>query len=106
MAYQQTAKLSDLEKRLQILRRQVYGKNSENSERIGEPVKSENQLTGTGILTHQYSGAPSHSESFRTDFAYLRHDLAKILILSSMAIGAQISLFFLLKNNLLNLRIF
>ena len=76
MAIQQSKKQSDLEKRLKLLHLQVYGKNSE-------------------ILKHRYTDTPTSSDLIRPDITYLRHDLIKILTLSSLAIGAQLILFFL-----------
>ncbi len=118
MAIQQTKKQSDLEKRLQILRRQVYGKSSEDSERLRKPGhQSIRQADNSSILTFRSSGTstPSEtsrqaslnsSESFRTDLTYLRQDLTKILTFSSFAIGVQVILFFLLKNHILKINFF
>ena len=103
MAIQQTKKQSDLEKRLMLLRRQVYGKEPDKSDKIRDHQqtgKSEN-LAFRYTETQISSGTPISS-----DLAYLRHDLLKILIFSSFAIGAQIVLFFLLKNHILNLNFF
>ncbi|MBI2330089.1 hypothetical protein HYU94_01755 [Candidatus Daviesbacteria bacterium] len=77
MAIHQTKHQSDLEKRLQLLRRQVYGKEFRVKDKI---------ITDSS-----------------TDISFLNQDLFKIFTLSSLAIGAQIILFFLLKNHILNL---
>lgn len=107
MAIQQTKRQSDLEKRLQLLRRQVYGKGPEYSEDLRKPENQINRKTrgsdNSDTLTLRYSGAPSSSESFRTDITYLHQDLLKILIFSSLAIGAQVILSFLLKNHILRI---
>lgn len=83
MAITESRKKSDLEKRLKILRQQISGK---------EKV--------SGIQYHV------SSEKINTDITYLSNDLTKILILSSLAIGMQLILFFLLKNHILNLNFF
>ena len=82
MAIQETKKQSDLEKRLQILRRQAYG---------GKPIetvvyKSNNQLI--------------HQSANTTDINFLRQDLIKITIFSLLALSAQFILYFALRNNL------
>lgn len=93
MAILQTKRQSDLEKRLKLLRQQVYGRGPENSERLRKPDRSE-------------TGTPISSESFRTDISYLYHDLSKIGIFATLAIGAQIILFILMKNHIVDLNKF
>lgn len=98
MAIIQTKKQSDLEKRLQLLRRQVYGKSPENqyiSKSVSQRVKE------SDVLIHRPTDTLTSS-----DLTYLHHDLLKILTFSSFAIGAQVILFFLLKNHILNLNFF
>lgn len=93
MSIHQSKKQSDLEKRLQLLRRQVYGKNSESrytTKSAGQPIIP---------TAHQPT-------TISSDLNFLHQDLLKILVLSSLAIGSQIILFFLLKNNVLNLKFF
>jgi len=70
MAIQQQKKQSDIEKRLELLRKQVYGKKEFS-------VKS-------AVTTNSSS-----------DLTYLHKDLLKILVFSSLAIGIQLILFFL-----------
>lgn len=95
MAIQQTKKQSDLEKRLQILRRQVYEK-----ERI---VQSASQINSDKIEYNVQSTKTKNYEprtmNSHTDLTYLYKDLTKILVLSTLAIGGQIVLFFLLQNH-------
>ncbi len=86
MAIQELKKQSDLEKRLQILRRQVYGKQEFRAQKDS--------------LSH-----PVQTSSSLTDLSYLYHDLLKTLLFSSLAIGAQILLFFLMKNHILNINL-
>ncbi len=80
MSIQQTKIQSDLEKRLKLLHRQVYG-------------KSENKLTYSDNIT-------------TSDISYLYQDLSKIAFLSSVAIGTQIILYFLLQNHILKFNLF
>ncbi|OGE33986.1 hypothetical protein A3C59_05440 [Candidatus Daviesbacteria bacterium RIFCSPHIGHO2_02_FULL_36_13] len=72
MSIQQTKKQSDLEKRLRIVRQQMYGKDSYS-------LNSESPITKS-------------STPLKSDTAYLYQDLLKISILSSLAIGSQILL--------------
>jgi len=90
MAITESKKQSDIEKRLQLLRQQVYGKESEKLRMT--QLKPANQKAGESAV-----------ESFRSDTAYLHQDLFKILILSSLAIGIQLILFILTRNHILNL---
>lgn len=93
MPIQQTKKQSDLEKRLKLLRQQVYGKQKLD---VGVPQHLPSPIS---ILT-------SNPTAIHSDADYLYQDLRKILILSSIAIGAQVTLFILSKNHLLNLNLF
>lgn len=87
MAIEQTKKQSDLEKRLNLLRQQVYGKK--------QVLREETPIThNTNYKLHN------------TDLTYLHQDLFKILAFSAVAIGAQVILFFLSKNHILNLNFF
>ena len=97
MAIHQSKNQSDLEKRLKILRQQFYGKGSDQ-----KPTPSEH-------LTHRYIN-PTPSSTPHTiallDVSYLRQDLLKIFTFSSIAIGAQIIFYLLLKNQVLNINFF
>jgi len=73
---------TDLEKRLRLLRQQVYGKE---------------------IVSR---GETAKSTSDHTDIIYLYQDLTKIGLLATLAIGIQIILFILTKNHILNLNFF
>ena len=82
MAILQTKKQSDIERRLKVLRQQVYGKESVSSIKY--------QVSGDNIGT-----VNSHNTKYiiqNTDLSYLYKDLAKIGILASLAIGLQIIL--------------
>lgn len=88
MATLQTKKQSDLEKRLKLLRTQLSGKYT--------PDKSIYKVSDikTGVVTSQTS---------QSDISYLYQDLRKIGILASLALGTQIILLILSKNNLIKL---
>lgn len=104
MAIHQTKQQTDIEKRLKILRQQIYGKSSEHSENSDDlkARKSESQaFRYTDTLS--LSDALSPSESFRTDVVSLHQDLLKISILAGSALGIQLILFFLIQNHLLSL---
>lgn len=92
MAIQQTKRQSDLEKRLQLLRHQVYG--GEESKKVSTVYRLPSTAAEDGRRK---------LEDATSDLVYLQQDLLKILIFSSVAIGIQIILFFLLKNHILNL---
>ncbi len=104
MPIQQSKKQSDLEKRLQLLRRQVYGRDIQ-SQRVKES-KSQNTLTLRDSFNKIKHNSLSHSTASSNDLSYLHQDLLKILTFSSFAIGAQIVLFFLLKNHILKINFF
>lgn len=76
MPIHQTKKQDDLEKRLRILRSQVYGKPN-----LVFKTPSENILQSS-----------QHSTG---DLSYLHQDLIKILALASIALGIMIGLKFL-----------
>lgn len=102
MAIQQSKRQQELEKRLQILRRQVYGRGSNRSE-----VRIDQKTGKSDTLIYRSSDTPILSETpISSDLTYLRQDLLKILIFSSFAIGTQIILFIFLQNHLLNIKFF
>ena len=94
MAIQQTKKQSDLEKRLKLLRTQVYGK-----EKLD--VRSEKlDIETRGLKLDQTSNFQPQSLTSNiqhpiSDISYLYQDLLKIGIFSSLALGIQIILFFI-----------
>lgn len=97
MPIQQNKKQSDLEKRLKLLRQQVYGKGTNELEYRDSSKPKDSATFNSGV---------NSSNSKNLDLTYLSHDLMKIFILSTIAIGAQIVLFILTKNRLLNLNLF
>ncbi|MBI3485976.1 hypothetical protein HY025_03450 [Candidatus Daviesbacteria bacterium] len=88
------SKLSLQEKRLQTLRRQLYSKPIVKENKIYETVKD-----STPII--QISTQPLNI----AEISYLRVDLLKVLILSTLAIGTQLLLYFASRNHLINLYI-
>lgn len=88
---------SDIEKRLKILRQQLYGKEDIKSSAIKYSAKRDDRRP-----TRLADGSMS-DDYFVSDTAYLYKDLAKIGLFSSLAIGSQLVLFFLIQNHVLNL---
>lgn len=99
MAIHQTKHTSDIEKRLRLLRQQVYGRSSDNG-------KSRIMLQIPTSSLRQASHIPHPTSPIRSDIIYLRHDLIKIGTLASAAFTIQAVLYYLLKNNILNLNFF
>lgn len=85
MPIQQTKKQDDLEKRLKILRSQVYGKPNL-------------------IFKSSAENLSKISSSSTSDTSYLLQDLLKTFILAGAFLGIQIFIFILLQNNLINLK--
>jgi hypothetical protein len=86
MSIQTTKKSSDLEKRLKLLRTQVHGK---------EQFRFESNSTSSSPASDHLS-----------DMVYLKNDLLKIGIFSTLALGFQIILFLFFKHSILNLKFF
>lgn len=101
MSVHRAHKQSDLEKRLKLLNTQLYGKSSV-SQRVSESVSQKHTVSATDPLIHRSTDTPIHRSA---DTTYLGHDLTKIAILSSLAVGVQLVLHFALSNNLLKLPI-
>lgn len=77
MPVQRTHQASDIEKRLKILKSQLYGKKSYQS----SAISLQSTINSSSV----------------SDLTFLKHDLIKIATLSALAIGIQLILFFLLK---------
>jgi hypothetical protein len=102
MAINQTQKQSDLEKRLRILRQQVYGKQTNQQ-------LSELQERKLPIPKYQLAGLSDKHQSnisISSEITYIRQDLLKIFLLTSIALIAQFILFYLLQNHILSLNLF
>ena len=109
MAIHQTQKQSDLEKRLKLLRQQVYGKENRQSSAIS-PLRreasyqlSDKTKKSDGRYQPKVSGLTTNSYS---EITYLRGDLTKIALFASLAFGFQIILFYLLQNHILKINLF
>jgi hypothetical protein len=89
-------KLTLEDKRRELLRRQLYGKEVTSP----KSSKPKSHQAGTYAISN-YSTSNSNSETLNTD--YLTRDLTKILIFSVLAIGIQLSLYFLMQHNLVKL---
>lgn len=95
MTINRIKKTSDLEKRMRILKSQIYGKNP-GDQYISKSVNQKKHTSD--IPTHRYTDTLISS-----DISYLYRDLFKILTFSSIAIGTQIVLYFALSKNLIRL---
>lgn len=95
MAVYTLRKTSDIEKKLKILRQQMYGKDSMQSSDISLQTSDKTKKTD--------DRQPMIDRHFVSDTTYLYKDLSKIGLLSFLAIGSQLFLFFLIKNHVLNL---
>lgn len=80
MTYSRSRKLSDGEKKLQLLRSQLYGRN----------------ITSLNAKVPEKTSSPTTSVS-TSEVNHLRGDLLKTTILASVIIGAQLLLYFNLK---------
>jgi hypothetical protein len=99
MSVHRTKKQSDIEKRFKHLEFQLYGKPDKKKLEVRDE-KSEISHFPSQIPTSHISHPTSTS-----DTTFLRHDLTKIAILSSLAVSVQLLLHFALSNNLLKLPI-
>lgn len=93
MAIHESRHQSDLEKRLRLLRQQMYGKGqlSAISFQPSDKNKSEDRrLTTKSSL----------------DITYLQADLFKIATFSAFMFGAQIILYYLFQQNILKINLF
>lgn len=92
-------KPSELDKRFKILSQQLYGKSedqikSDKSEKTNEPIYRK-----TGTLISPDTPVSSNV----SDLTYLKHDLSKIALLTTLAIGTQIILYIGLTNHIIRL---
>lgn len=86
MAYSQSKKLTDTEKRLEALKIQLFGK-EENRIKKSANIKI-HEAGKTQIFT---TGATIKPQ----DLTYFRNDLLKILTLATLAISAELILYML-----------
>ncbi len=90
MAYSQLKKLTDTEKKLQALRKQLYGRPD-----VQRTSKEEDQPSSSFSFSTKSN---SVSNNKAADSSYLKRDLAKTLIFASFAIGAQVILKFVVRS--------
>ena len=87
-----------VDKKREQLRRQLYGK-----EVMGPKPKGQSS-SSSSHQTFKYSSSAAHTSSVEATTAnYLVRDLTKILILSVVAVGLQILLFWAINHNLIKL---
>lgn len=93
-------KASEVERKFKILSQQLYGKPEDQKFRRSDTRKSEesNRLTGLPVTS-------DHLIIRSSDTTYLKHDLLRIALLSTIAIGSQIALYIAINNNLIKLPI-
>jgi hypothetical protein len=92
MSYQQTKKVTDVEKRLEALKRELYGKE--------KPVYIAPKLNQTPSIEIANQLLAPLNPSNKSDVYYLNNDLKKILILATLAISTQVLLFLQFNNHL------
>jgi hypothetical protein len=92
MAVLQGKKQTDLEKRMKMLQNQLYGKQEDKS------LTHSNQPINEARMSLNTDNSDQLRTSIRTenhsDIAFLKSDLTKIIILSSLAFGAEAVLYF------------
>ena len=98
-------KQSDMEKRLKILRSQLYSSGKIRSNQIDQKISEPVNQPAAETLTHRYTDSPTNrsTDTPSSDLTYLGQDLFKILTLSTLALGVQVALYFSLKGNLIKL---
>jgi len=87
MAYSQTNKKH--RRQLEALKTQLYGKESSVSYRPN---------TSTVLSTEK---SPSTHQHISINHSYLKKDLAKIALLSTLAIGSQLVIYFLIQKKII-----
>lgn len=97
MGIQSSKRKDNVEKKFEKLHQQVYGKTAVSKAQSAIPTK--NSFTFNANIASKLHSNPATS----SDIANLSHSLKKILILSSIAIGAQFLLFYLIQNHYINL---
>lgn len=92
MSYHKDTKLTDTEKRLQSIKLQLYGKDSNHLVHSLEYSQSSKVISTPIINTN-------------TDTNFLKGDLLKILFLAGVSIGVQVSLYLLMTHQILKLNL-
>lgn len=89
MSVIRTRKQSDLEKKLSVLNRQLYGKNEDpkgNRVSVDHIIKDSVKIDST--LNH------NEVKPLTSDVAFLKKDLGKIALLSGIAFAIELGLYF------------
>lgn len=94
-------KLSVDQKRLELLRQQLYGKEKPLAAPNKPTLKNNGSVSGISNQPPVILKKEPLSET-----GYLKKDLTKILILSTLVLVIQFSLFFAVSKNLINLKFF
>lgn len=98
-------KLTLEQKRLEALKRQLYGKEPQTQKKPLEkvkPIKEEGTPQEVYLLDRfKRASEISKQNEPQTEVSYLKRDLLKIFMLSAIAITIQTLLFIGLKNNLI-----
>lgn len=95
-------KLTLEEKRREVLRRQLYGKEVSVVSSKQSAVSRSKHDHSAETFSYSEEKTPSTNSLLLTT-NYLTSDLTRILIFSTLAIAIQISLYFLMQNNLVKL---
>lgn len=83
MSYSQAKKLTDTEKKLQVLRLQLYGKAKEEKSSPASLAKFKSDIL-----------SPVSSNQTSADLSFLNKDLRKIFLLALAAISIQLVIYF------------
>lgn len=87
MAYSRSKKLTTTEKKLQTIKNQLYGK--------------ETNSTTFNFKSAESMNTTSNSTSLKIETNYLKNELIKITLLAALAIGAQLILYFIFQQKLI-----
>ncbi len=87
MAYSRSKNLTTTEKKLQTIKNQLYGKESDS--------------TTFSFKSVEKTDTTSNSTSLKIETNYLKNELIKITILAALAIGAQLILYFIFRQKLI-----
>ncbi len=98
------AKLTLEEKRLQQIRMQLFGKETQTSKK-GAPT-SKVQTVATTQDNSPIISSNSFNSSNLGEARFLKQDISKVIILSSIAIGGQVLLHYLSIQGIVNLNVF
>lgn len=101
MAIHQTKGKSDLEKRFRQLRAQVYGQSHPTEQTPSTPRSSAYSISSVAKLVENQAGTKTADIS---DMQHLYTSVTKIALLTSLAIGAELLLYFMTNSKIINLK--